>query len=414
MYQIVFPTSVRGVVAAPASKSVTQRVIAASALANGESVIENPSYCDDALAAMSIATCMGAKVFPEKRKLTIKGNPLLKEKKINCGESGLATRMFAPIVSLFDEELVLTGNATLKGRPMQMVGDALGKFGVKCKMSNGHLPIVLQGPLQGGKSVIDSSVSSQLLTGLLMALPLSNDSSELEIDNLKSRSYIDITLKVLSDYGIDVENDNYRVFKIEGQQRYSPRKYTVEGDWSGAAFMLVAGAIAGEVLVEGISLSSKQGDKAILEVLKQAGANVIVGGNSVRVSEPEYLKSFEYDATDTPDLFPPLVALAAYCEGISIIKGVGRLTAKESNRRKTLVSEFGKLGISIHIDNDYMYITGGGDIGGGNVDSHSDHRIAMALAIAALGAKEAVCIKDAHCVSKSYPTFFDDLHSILK
>jgi 3-phosphoshikimate 1-carboxyvinyltransferase len=404
------PSALKGEVKAPASKSMTQRAIAAALLADGQSVIHNPSYCDDSLAAMSIAVGLGARIEPQANEMKITGSAILKEPKLNCGESGLAVRMFSPIAALYPVEITMSGANSLKKRPMIMIEEALVQFGVKCKTSAGFLPLTIHGPLKGGKCEIDGSVSSQLLTGLLMALPLASKNSEIKVKNLKSKPYIDMTIGILKTFGINVVNDGYTVFRITGNQKFIPGNYSVEGDWSGGAFLLVAGAINGQLVVSGLRTDSRQSDMAVLEALEKAGANMKVGDNQIEIAKSD-LNAFEFDATESPDLFPPLVALAAYCKGVSVIKGVSRLKYKESDRAKTLQEEFGKLNIKIEIRDDLMYITGG-QPEGGKVESHDDHRIAMALAITSLRATGNVYIRDSQCVAKSYPGFYDDFRRL--
>jgi 3-phosphoshikimate 1-carboxyvinyltransferase len=410
MERTVAPSGIKGTIKAPASKSMTQRAIAAALLADGESTIVNPSYCDDSLAAMSIAAGLGARVKPDTGVMSITGGSELKEHKLNCGESGLAIRMFSPIAALWPEEILITGAGSLKTRPMSMIEDALRQFRVGCTSNNGYLPLTIKGPLQGGECEIDGSISSQLLTGLLMALPAAEKDSLIRVNNLKSRPYIDMTIQVLERFGIKVTNDNYSRFLIPGNQKYKATKFDVESDWSGGAFLLVAGAIAGEVTVQGLRADSRQSDRSILTALDKAGARMKISGDSITISASA-LDAFEFDSTESPDLFPPLVVLASYCRGISGIKGAMRLIHKESNRAAALVEEFGKLGIKVEVSDDYMIIEGG-KVTGARVNSHEDHRIAMALATAALGASDKVSIKDSHCVGKSYPDFFDDLRKI--
>jgi 3-phosphoshikimate 1-carboxyvinyltransferase len=410
MERYLEPSAIKGDVKAPASKSMTQRAIAAALLSDGESILHNPSYCDDSLAAMSIAVGLGARVDPQASELKITGSAVLKEPKLNCGESGLAIRMFSPIAALYPVEITMVGANSLKRRPMSMVEDALNQLGVKCTTSCGFLPLTIHGPMKGGKCEIDGSVSSQLLTGLLMSLPLASKNSEIKVNNLKSKPYIDMTLQILQSFGIVIENENYQIFKIRGNQKYIPQSYNVEADWSGGAFLLVAGAINGNLVISGLRNDSKQSDMAVLSALEKAGARMTIADNKIEISKSA-LKSFEFDATESPDLFPPLVALAAYCDGTSVIKGVSRLIYKESDRAKTLKEEFGKLNIEIKIIDDTMYVTGG-QPSGGKVESHEDHRIAMALAVAALDATGNVFIRDSQCVAKSYPAFFDDLRHL--
>jgi 3-phosphoshikimate 1-carboxyvinyltransferase len=410
MERYLEPSALKGNIKAPSSKSMTQRAIAAALLADGESIIHNPSYCDDSLAAMSIAVGLGARVEPQVNEMKIVGSAILKESKLNCGESGLAIRMFSPIVALYPAEITLVGANSLKKRPMSMVEEALKQLGVKCKSSSGFLPLTIEGPITGGKCTIDGSVSSQLLTGLLMALPLASNDSEISVNNLKSKPYIDMTIQLLDFFGIKIENSNYNLFRIKGNQKYVPQEYTVEGDWSGGAFLLVAGAINGNLIVNGLRSDSRQSDMAILKALKLAGANMTSGEDHIEISKSD-LKAFDFDATECPDLFPPLVALASYCSGITTIKGVTRLAHKESNRGETLKEEFGKLNIKIEINGDLMSITGG-QPQAARVESHDDHRIAMAVAVAALRATGRVSIRDSQCVAKSYPDFFDNLRHL--
>jgi 3-phosphoshikimate 1-carboxyvinyltransferase len=410
MERCLEPSAIKGTLKAPASKSMTQRAIAAALLADGQSIIHNPSYCDDSLAAMSIAVGLGARVEPQVNELKINGSAVLKEPKLNCGESGLAIRMFSPIAALYPAEIKMVGANSLKKRPMFMIEEALNQLGVKCTSSGGFIPLTIEGPIVGGYCEIDGSVSSQLLTGLLMALPLAAGNSEIRVNNLKSKPYIDMTIQILKSFGISVENRDYSLFRIQGNQKYIPHSYTVEGDWSGGAFLLVAGAINGQLCVRGLRSDSMQSDKLIVNALENAGAHIISGENQIEITRSE-LKAFEFDATESPDLFPPLVALASYCEGISTIKGVSRLIYKESDRAKALQEEFSKMGIKIEINDDLMFVIGGKPQGA-RVESHDDHRIAMAIAVASLGATAKVSIRDSQCVAKSYPGFFDDLRRV--
>jgi len=407
MERYLEPSKIKGEIKAPASKSMTQRAIAAAILADGQSTIHNPSYCDDSLAAMSIAVGLGARVEPLVNELKINGSAILKEAKLNCGESGLAIRMFSPIAALYSAEITLVGANSLKKRPMFMIEEALSQLGVKCTSTRGFLPLTIHGPLVGGNCEIDGSLSSQLLTGLLMALPLATKNSEIKVNNLKSKPYIDMTIQLLKSFGITVENRGYSIFNIPGNQKYTPQNYTVEGDWSGGAFLLVAGAINGHIIVKGLRKDSKQSDMSIINALEMAGAHLVTGEDQIEISGSE-LNAFEFDATESPDLFPPLVALASYCDGISTFKGVSRLMYKESDRAKTLKEEFGKMKVKIEINDDLMHVTGSRPQSA-RVESHDDHRIAMAIAVSSLGASGRVYIRDSQCVAKSYPGFFDDL-----
>jgi len=410
MERYIDPSPINGIIQAPASKSMTQRAIAAALLADGQSIIHNPSYCDDSLAAMSIAVGLGARLEPQADELKINGSVVLKEPKLNCGESGLAIRMFSPIAALYPSEIIMVGANSLKKRPMYMIEEALKQLGVKCTSTGGFLPLTIQGPLEGGYCEIDGSVSSQLLTGLLMALPLAKKDSEIKVKHLKSKPYIDMTIQILKSFGVTVTRTGYDLFHIAGKQKYVPFDYTVEGDWSGGAFLLVAAAINGKLTVKGLNTNSRQSDMAILKALGQAGVDMKISNDHIDISKSK-LKAFDFDATESPDLFPPLVALAAYCEGVTHIKGVSRLIHKESDRSKALKEEFGKLDISVETSDDVMSIKGGKPQGA-RVESHDDHRIAMAMAVTSIGATGRTYIRDSQCVAKSYPGFFDDLRNL--
>jgi 3-phosphoshikimate 1-carboxyvinyltransferase len=219
-----------------------------------------------------------------------------------------------------------------------------------------------------------------------------------------------MTIQLLNSFGISVMTSDYDLFRIPGNQKYNPHSYTVEGDWSGGAFLLVAGAINGQLTVKGLRSDSKQSDMAVLKALEIAGAQLTFGEDHIDISRSP-LKAFEFNATESPDLFPPLVALASYCNGVSAIKGVSRLMYKESNRANTLKEEFAKMNIKIEIADDMMFVTGGRPQGA-RVESHDDHRIAMAVAVASLGASGKVSIRDSQCVAKSYPHFFEDLRQL--
>ncbi len=407
MKKYVYPSDISGTIAAPASKSVMQRAIAASLLADGESIISHPSFCDDSMAAMRVAEGLGASIERKSDQVIIRGGLKPVNDTLNCGESGLCIRMFIPIASLTGKKMILTGGGSLAGRPVSGIEDALLKLGVSVKSNNSFIPVEVSSLLKGGIAGIDGSLSSQFLTGLLMALPLAEKDSIITVDNLKSREYIDITIDVLKKFGVEVENHGYYEFKIPGNQKFTPTKLSIEGDWSGAAFLLCAGAIGGSVSVTGLNPESCQPDRAIITALRKSGADVKVDKNKIEVNQAN-LHGFEFDATECPDLFPPIAALAFYCKGESVIWGAGRLKHKESDRGAAIISEFKKMGGSVRIDKDCMIIRGSA-LSGAEVDSHGDHRMAMACAVAAMGSSGAVEINDAECINKSYNEFYDDM-----
>lgn len=405
------PSRISGSVVSQASKSSMQRAVAAALLSDGLSVLSNISDSADSLSALKMAECLGAGIERTGDTISIKGglNPVCRE--LNCGESGLGVRLFSAIASLCEEEIIISGSGSVMKRPMAMIENSLRELGAKVESSNGFLPVQIKGPIHGRRLKIDGSISSQLISGLLFALPVVDEDSILLIDSLKSKPYIDLTISVLESFGVEIENRDYREIYIKGKQAYHPARYRVEEDWSGISFLAVLGAISGQVSVKGLSLKSVQSDKAIIDVLRLAGARLETVENEIIVA-PGELKSFEFDISDCPDLAPPLTALAAYCNGKSVLRGTGRLVSKESNRSEALKLEFSKLGVEIDIKNDSMEIFGKCKVDQGEVDSHNDHRIAMALAIAAAGAEGPVIINGSEAVKKSYPGFFNDISEL--
>jgi 3-phosphoshikimate 1-carboxyvinyltransferase len=416
---IIKPSVISGNIVAPASKSSMQRACALALLADGETTLLNPGESNDDLAAIDIIQKLGAEILKEGN-----GNLLIKGSKVsplgggggmvlNCGESGLGIRMFTPIAALSSQEIIITGSGSLLNRPLHFFDEIFPKLGISIESNNGHLPIKIKGPLKPADITIDGSLSSQFLTGLLIAFAKATVKPvTITVTNLKSKPYIDLTLQMMKQFGYEVEHDNYERFCIKPQTtNHKPQTYIVEGDWSGAAFLLVAGAIAGGITVTGLDVFSTQADKAILRALMDCGANIsieekqITNNNSLVTA----YKAFHFNATDCPDLFPPLVALAAYCKGTTAIEGVSRLQHKESNRAITLQQEFAKMGVEIILQDDLMMIKGGQGVKGAKVCSHHDHRIAMACAVAALQADGETAIEDAEAVNKSYPQFFEHL-----
>ncbi len=423
MIATIQPSGLSDAVQAPASKSAMQRACAAALISGGKSIIFNPGHSNDDKAALQVIAALGAKVNTRSdgtietdssgANLSSPGISQNNALTINCGESGLGIRMFAPVIALSRIPVTISGEGSLLSRPMDFFDEVFPRLNVTVSSNNGRLPIVLSGPLQPRNIEIDGSLSSQFLTGLLMAYAAAEARDvTIKVNNLKSRPYIDLTLKVMQLFGLKTpENNNYKAFYFDqSPARISPSetRYTVEGDWSGGAFLLVAGAIAGEIAVRGLDADSAQADKKILEALQDAGAAVTISDKEIRIS-PGALKAFTFDATDCPDLFPPLVALAAYCKGTTVIKGVSRLAHKESNRGLTLQDEFRKMGLQVDLQDDVMHVHGGKGLKGATVHSRHDHRIAMACAVAALHAEGATTIEEAGAISKSYPGFYEDL-----
>lgn len=412
---IIRPSSLSGTVVAPVSKSAMQRACAAALLHNGTTIISNPGRSNDDRAALNIIQQLGAEVTGQNGQLHITSNGIHPvNNTLNCGESGLGVRMFTSIAALSGEPVTINGEGSLVTRPMDFFDEVLPQLGVKFNSSKGYLPLQVKGPLQPKDIEVDGSLSSQFLTGLLMAFSAARASGvTIKVNKLASRPYIDLTLQLMQHFRMNLpENNEYKefYFPVHTQLSFNGAiEYTVEGDWSGGAFLLVAGAIAGnDILITGLGTNSTQADKAILDALTKTNAGWATNGKSMAIRKSR-LQPFEFDATDCPDLFPPLVALAAYCTGDTHIRGVHRLTHKESNRAITLQEEFGKMNVPVLLHDDVMTVKGGNEIAGATVQSHNDHRIAMACAVAALGATGETTIAQAMAVKKSYPQFYEDL-----
>ena len=406
---------VNGVIAPPSSKSYAQRAIAIALLANGRTILRNIEFCKDTRSALKCIEALGAKVtLLDESTIAIDGGLNPTTDTLMVGESGLATRLFTPIASLHSSPITIQGEGTLLHRPMMLMIEPLRQLGVKVADGGGYLPIQVEGPIHGGEIEVDGSFSSQFITGLLLSLPMSQEDTTLKVKDAVSTPYIDMTIDTAKRFGVDIMHNegDYTEFFIKGDQQYQPTDLAIEGDWSGASTMLVAGAIAGEVTVSNLSTLSKQADTAICRALERAGAGIIIEQDSITVSKRD-LKAFTFDATHCPDLFPALAALAAAAEGVSTIIGTSRLRHKESDRAETIRAEYEKLGIEVDITEENIMKIRGGKIQPATTFSHDDHRIAMSIAVSALRCEGEVTIENAECVAKSYPTFFEDLDSII-
>ena len=413
MERIISPSKVSGEVTPPCSKSYAQRALAVALLAEGESTIGNLELCDDTRSALRCIEALGAEItYIDDSTIKIRGGFAPRTNNLHIGESGLATRLFTPVASLHNQPITINGEGTILYRPISMMIEPLRQLGVEVRDGGGFLPIQVCGPMQGGEVSVDGSISSQFLTGLLLSLPMAQSDTTIYVKDLKSLPYVDMTIDTARRFGVEIAHKDYSEFFTEGFQQYKATNYMIEGDWSGAAPILVAGAVTGEVTVNNMSCLSLQADTAIIKALISAGAEVESTDNTVTVRH-RHLKAFEFDATHCPDLFPALAALAANCKGTTTIYGTERLLHKESNRAVTLAEEYAKAGIEIDIDEPNVMRIHGGKIHGCTIDSHGDHRIAMSMAIAALTADAPITIEGAECVAKSYPSFFDDLRQLI-
>ncbi len=396
-----------------------QRFIAAGLMGRGTTLIRQPAESDDATAALATAELLGADlgIDPEGN-LHITGGKLPPDAPLNVGESGLSMRLFTPIAAMSGFPIQLTGEGSLLRRPIDQFKPVFKALGGEFESSNGCLPVRLKGPLMGGDVHLDGRVSSQFLSGLLMALPLAQNDSVVRVDGLKSTPYIDMTLEVLEQFNVVVTHQHYERFHIPGKQFYTPTEVVCDADWSSAATLLVGAALSGGrsdtitgsegdgVVIDGMETRYSQADSRITGVLLFAGAKLLNRSGTIHVHAPR-LRGFQFDATDSPDLFPILAALASGCEGKSEITGVHRLKHKESDRATAIVNEFAKAGVIVEVEEDLMRVFPS-PVKPCTIDSHGDHRIAMAATLLGLRGGP-VTIERAEAVNKSYPGFFTDL-----
>ena len=395
-----------GAIWLPPSKSYSHRALLAGALA-GSCRIDRLIWSQDTLATLNGIAALGGVFTREETTVAIgermNGGIL---SKIDCGESGSTLRFLIPIAAALQSRTTFIGHGRLLERPLGPYEQALGE---QLTFTRGDGTLTVEGRLTAGDFRMPGDVSSQFITGLLYALPLLDGDSTLTLTTpLQSQSYVDLTLDVLSIFGIDIQNEDYCRFTVRGNQTYRPVDYTVEGDFSGAAFFLVAGALGCDVECCGLNEHSKQGDRAILNFLRAAGATVTHGPNGGLVVTADTLHGITADVGDCPDLVPPLGALLAFCEGESRIVNAARLRIKESDRLASVTAELKRLGADVEEHDDHLIFHGVDRLHGGNCHAWNDHRIAMMVAIAALRAGGVVTVDDPSCVSKSYPQFWED------
>jgi len=408
----VYPSRLEGSIKAPPGKSLMQRAIVASILSGGETLLANPCLSEDCLAMLKIAEQLGytTEMLPEG--VLIKGMMQYPDNALSVGESGLGARLIMPIAALYDKPIEIIGTGTLLKRPMHEGIDALKSLGAILE-SDRYLPLTIQGPIQGGELHISGEMSSQFLSGLLMALPKCKQDSIIHCRNLQSKPYVDLTLEVMQHFGIQITHENYELFHIKGRQYYKPSSLFIDGDWSSGAALMVAGAVAGSgaamYTVMECGGPFTHADSAVTGALLFAGCKIAREEDNYTVKKGK-IRGFSFDASDCPDLFPVLAALAVFADKPSTLKGIHRLAHKESNRAESLKQEFAKCGIKIELKDDEMIINPG-PVKSALVNSQGDHRIAMALAILALGSAP-ITIEDADCVSKSYPEFWSDLQDL--
>ena len=431
----------------PVSKSFAQRAIIAAALADGTSHLRGYTPCGDNEAALQVAHNLGAEVNVNGNEVTINGISAqlggLNLPELHVGESGLLTRMLIPVMAQLSPDPVLfTGEKTLLGRPLTGAKEIMDAFEadvipseVEESPSIVRVPLTVKGPLKAGRAEISGKHGSQLISGLLMALPFAEKNSSLIVHEPKSIPYLFITLEVLKKFGIKIGNDmlggpdflasdgdwslcTEMVFKLKGGQKYKAADIDLEGDWSAAANFLVAGAIFGKAELQGLDTTSLQADLSIMDILMDAGASLsqLDGDRGNITVQRAPLKAFRVDASNCPDLFPIVSVLAAFCQGTSRLAGVGRLANKESDRARAILEMLTQMGVRACVEGDEMVIEGHSLaqrlldnclLKGGLYTSHHDHRMVMALKVASLGADGPISIDDEQCVAKSFPQFHE-------
>ncbi len=405
------PKRLNGEIIIPPSKSLAHRGIISAALCKGISIIDNVQFSKDIVATVNIMKKLGTNIEETDSRLIIDGfNVFSYDGSVNlqCNESGSTLRFLIPVALVKEGIYIFEGKGNLVTRPLTSYYEVFEKKGINYSTVNGGLPLKINGKLFPGTYNLRGDISSQFITGLLFALPLLDGDSEIRVTTeLESLGYVDLTLETLKDFGIYIENVDYKFFKIKGNQKYCPRDYYIEGDYSQAAFFLVAGALGSSITCTGLKRDSIQGDKAILNILKAMGCGIEETESSIRAL-PSKTKGIEIDVSNCPDLVPILAVLASLSYGETRIINAKRLRIKECDRLNAITVELNKLGAKITELEDSLIIKGVNEFSGGKVDSHNDHRIAMALAIAATRATGEVVINNPMAIEKSYPNFFKD------
>jgi 3-phosphoshikimate 1-carboxyvinyltransferase len=411
----------KGAVCAPPSKAYTQRMLIAAALSRGTSKISGPLISDDTEATLRAVKALGAKVKAAEDCWTVAGAQPLKgaQTPIDCGESGATLRFMIPVAALAPEPSVFVFGESLERRPIEPLLQSLKQLGAEAHHQSlgGKPSIVVQGGgIVGGKTTMRGDVSSQFISGLMFACPMARVDTEITLTTpLESKGYVKMTAAVLVEHGVKVSiSEKFDRLQILSNQTYEPCSHRVPGDFSSAAFLLAAAAITrSDVTIKNLAFETVQGDKAVLGILKRMGVNGKVCPDHVEVEgNGGVLEAVDVDARNIPDLVPVCAVLACYAKGTSKIHDAHRLRYKESDRLLSLYLELKKMGARITMDENSLTVKGPCVLHGATIDPHNDHRIAMACAVAALGASGETRVQDAECVRKSYPKFFLDLRAL--
>lgn len=413
-YVTINPGTLKGEVTIPPSKSLSHRVIICAGLSEGVSNIKNVVFSQDIKATCSAMKNFGVEITKREYSLIIKGSEKMniKDSNIDCSESGSTLRFLIPLAAIAGSKVTFAGNGKLTERPLQPYYDIFDVQKIRYRNSDRKLPLTIDGKLRPGEFKIKGNISSQFISGLLFALPILDGDSKIMITTeVESRPYIDLTLNALKRFGINVENNYYKELYIRGNQKYKASDCRIEGDFSQAAFWLIAGALGSNVVCAGVNMGSLQGDKYILNIIENMGGNISVEGDRVKAS-PSDTKGATIDASQIPDLVPVITVLAALSKGTTKIINAGRLRFKESDRLSSISCELNKIGAVIKEQEDGLIIEGKDMLEGGEVDSWNDHRIAMAMAVASTRCKNPLTIKNGDCIKKSYPDFWNHFRNL--
>ncbi|MCL2522633.1 MAG: 3-phosphoshikimate 1-carboxyvinyltransferase [Erysipelotrichales bacterium] len=409
----IYSGTLQGEISVPASKSLAHRYLICAALSKGKSVIDKIDFSDDIDATVTGLSFLGATINKGTKTIVTGIEKMNTSLVINCQESGSTLRFLVPVSLSSWNKLTFTGEKKLPTRPMEPLYTVLREMGIDLTTKDEQLPVNLKGQLKAGKYQITGKVSSQFLSGLFMALPLlENDSQLIVSDGLESKTYVDLTINVLKNFGVKIENKNYREFSIKGGQKYKNGDFTVEGDYSQAAFWLAAACLSGAINLLGLNKDSLQGDKKILDILQKMNALIDFKEDKL-ISSKACLKGQTISLAETPDLGPILAVIGAYSTGKMTLTNGKRLKIKESDRLKAITSELKKAGVKIFETEDGLIVEGKNSYPGNvTLNSWDDHRIAMALAIFSLRCESPVMIENFSVINKSYPEFLNDFKKL--
>lgn len=407
---LIYPSRLSGKISVPPSKSICHRAIICAGLSKGVSIISNVVFSEDVEATLNAVESFGAHIVRKRDSLIINGTGKLsiKNSLIDCNESGSTLRFLIPLAAVTGERVVFTGRGRLAERPLMPYYEIFDKQNINYSNTSGRLPLLVEGKLMPGEYKVKGNISSQFITGLLFALPLLNGDSRIVITTpLESKSYVDLTIEMLKRFKVETENHDYSEIIISGNQLYNSTDYHIEGDFSQAAFFLAADILGADVLCQGLNMESLQGDKAILDIIISMGGKLISEDYGIGF-QPSKPSGITIDVSQCPDIVPILSVIGALSNGTTRIINAGRLRIKESDRLRAIGCELNKIGADVKEMPEGLIINGRETLEGGIVSSWNDHRIAMALAIASIKCRKPLIIKDADCVKKSYPDFWED------